>query len=537
MPAENVTVTAEFEKTAVINLPENVLSKITGITKDDESIELSSNIAAESGYYTITSNYPLVFDGADEEESDSSVTSSGNEYNYSFDLDGTQTLNVSLADLPAVTFEQQLVTGNKLTEFKYFGNSVDYNTYNDLLDGDYHMASAVPLEFVKTGENGGNIVLSDHYYAAGLYEYDFTLDYSISPVADFEVREAESSDLSLIPFTVTDYAKEKINAVSMLPDTNIGINVYAPMFDSNPPQYLQAGNYELITKDMLFISGADVVSSKYNASERVWQYEINVPETSANVLFDIKDLTRCEMTFYNADGDELDLDNLTYTGESLQPASVKVVDREYELVEGVDYEIEYDGEWVELSDEDDDIYPIVYITGLGDYGGTAGELSGWINAESFSVTLPENTEITNGVTLTDGKANYGTEIKFKVKDGYAVVGDVKNGETTLQPDTDGVYSITVTDNTEITAVIKKVYADGIGERLAGHLLSLNGNIGVNFYMELDSTVAANPNAYMRFTLPNGTTQDVTVAEAVQKNSIRQNILCIPVRNSCKGNDR
>ena len=61
-----------------------------------------------------------------------------------------------------------------------------------------------------------------------------------------------------------------------------------------------------------------------------------------------------------------------------------------------------------------------------------------------------------------------------------------------------------------------VYPDGIGAHLAGHSLSLTGNIGVNFYMELDDSVAANENAYMHFTLPNGKTQDVKIGQAEPK---------------------
>ena len=46
------------------------------------------------------------------------------------------------------------------------------------------------------------------------------------------------------------------------------------------------------------------------------------------------------------------------------------------------------------------------------------------------------------------------------------------------------------------------YLDGIGAKLAGYSLSLNGNIGVNFYMELSGEIAGNENAFMEFTLPN-----------------------------------
>lgn len=40
------------------------------------------------------------------------------------------------------------------------------------------------------------------------------------------------------------------------------------------------------------------------------------------------------------------------------------------------------------------------------------------------------------------------------------------------------------------------------EKLEGYTLSLNGNIGVNFYMSLPDEMASNENAYMEFTLPN-----------------------------------
>lgn len=53
--------------------------------------------------------------------------------------------------------------------------------------------------------------------------------------------------------------------------------------------------------------------------------------------------------------------------------------------------------------------------------------------------------------------------------------------------------------------------DGIGAKLAGYSLSLTGNIGVNFYMELSDDVVNDASAYMNFTLPNGTTSKVYVS--------------------------
>ena len=55
------------------------------------------------------------------------------------------------------------------------------------------------------------------------------------------------------------------------------------------------------------------------------------------------------------------------------------------------------------------------------------------------------------------------------------------------------------------------YIDGIGAKLAGYSLSLTGNIGVNFYMELSNDIVNDESAYMNFTLPNGTTSKVYVS--------------------------
>ena len=57
------------------------------------------------------------------------------------------------------------------------------------------------------------------------------------------------------------------------------------------------------------------------------------------------------------------------------------------------------------------------------------------------------------------------------------------------------------------------YLDGIGAKLAGHSLTLDGSVGVNFYMELSSEVISDGSAYMEFTLPGGKTSTVKVNEA------------------------
>mgnify|MGYP002623871470 CR=1 FL=1 len=90
---------------------------------------------------------------------------------------------------------------------------------------------------------------------------------------------------------------------------------------------------------------------------------------------------------------------------------------------------------------------IAYVTDDAVYTATYDK-----TVNKYAVTLPDNMEITNGVTLTDGKADYGTEIKFKVKDGYTA-SNVKANGTDLTA-TDGVYTVTVEEDTEITAMVE-----------------------------------------------------------------------------------
>lgn len=64
--------------------------------------------------------------------------------------------------------------------------------------------------------------------------------------------------------------------------------------------------------------------------------------------------------------------------------------------------------------------------------------------------------------------------------------------------------------------------DNIGAKLTGHSISLDGSIGVNFYMQFLNGFAYNvrygnelyQNAYMKFTLPDGSTEQVKVIDAL-----------------------
>ena len=63
------------------------------------------------------------------------------------------------------------------------------------------------------------------------------------------------------------------------------------------------------------------------------------------------------------------------------------------------------------------------------------------------------------------------------------------------------------------------FADGVGTRLVGRSISVEGDVGVNFYMELDPEIAASETAYIQFTIPTGDkteTETIPVSEAERK---------------------
>ena len=80
------------------------------------------------------------------------------------------------------------------------------------------------------------------------------------------------------------------------------------------------------------------------------------------------------------------------------------------------------------------------------------------------------------------------------------------------------YTATVQFGSTVYTDVQTVYTDGVGAELYGYTLSLDGDIGINFYMELSDAVAKSSTAKMHFTIPkNGDpdTKDIKVSEATQ----------------------
>ncbi|MBQ3299559.1 MAG: hypothetical protein IJG99_04635 [Ruminococcus sp.] len=99
----------------------------------------------------------------------------------------------------------------------------------------------------------------------------------------------------------------------------------------------------------------------------------------------------------------------------------------------------------------------------------------------------------------------------------------ENVEATVTSETkDGVITYTATAELdgETYTDIKTAFSDGVGARVIGHTISLDGDIAVNFYMELDPEIAQSKTAYMQFTIPDTSKeyqeQTVKVCEAEKK---------------------
>lgn len=83
---------------------------------------------------------------------------------------------------------------------------------------------------------------------------------------------------------------------------------------------------------------------------------------------------------------------------------------------------------------------------------------------------------------------------------------IKSGEYNVN------FSITLSNDSIVTETVVLTIYEDMGNSLSGYTLSLDGNIGVNFHMELSERVLMDENAYMQFTLGGEELQKVMVAD-------------------------
>jgi len=134
-----------------------------------------------------------------------------------------------------------------------------------------------------------------------------------------------------------------------------------------------------------------------------------------------------------------------------------------------------------------------------------------------------NGTVTDGVWsagATDGTQSWYQTLSGNSADAYPVF-DSEHGTVYKNLACDGTSPVyrNVNENDSRTDGNSDGYCDncgtiinGIGVNLAGHSVSLGGQIGMNFYMDLDASVLADDTAYMLFTLPDNSTQKVNVAD-------------------------
>ena len=136
-------------------------------------------------------------------------------------------------------------------------------------------------------------------------------------------------------------------------------------------------------------------------------------------------------------------------------------------------------------------------------------------ATEYSIRIADG--ISHGSVTADKEKAVPNEIvnlTVTPKDGFVINGVTIN-DTVIKPE-DGVYSFAMPAK-DVTVSAVFGFEDKVGARLAGYTLSLEGDIALNFYMELDDKLV-NSGAYMRFTVPSGSDPfilDVPVSKAVK----------------------
>lgn len=139
---------------------------------------------------------------------------------------------------------------------------------------------------------------------------------------------------------------------------------------------------------------------------------------------------------------------------------------------------------------------------LGDSGNNAEAI------EEYTVTIADPSVVSYSITSKSSSGMFGTFTPLKAGTTKVTFTPVYN------PTAAKTYTLTVKhEMTDGCCIRCGEFEDGVGARLAGYSLSLAGNIGVNFYMALDTDVLTDENAYMQFTLPNGDTQKILVGDA------------------------
>ncbi len=147
-----------------------------------------------------------------------------------------------------------------------------------------------------------------------------------------------------------------------------------------------------------------------------------------------------------------------------------------------------------------------YLTGTYAVTVPAGITISPVNAIIDSVPFCVKGET---ITISPGEGYIIADAFVFIDLGYGII-DIE-----ITDNNDGTYSFTMPES-EVSMEVETAFSDGVGAALAGHSISLEGDIAVNFYMDLDPEIAQSETAYMQFTIPNGSkseTKTVFVKDA------------------------
>ena len=262
-----------------------------------------------------------------------------------------------------------------IISFKYGDTTVSNSSTFNYTAGEYNIISKVPLEVINTTQNVA-VSFDKYYYAADAYYSQFTItDEMISEGSALRIKKADN-DLKLADLTLTDGAKSAMNSLNMIMnETGFGIGM-----SGTYPNKIETGyNYEILSTQKLVFTGAENVSYILRTGG-TYDYTVTVPESTEALIIDAEiSIEDCSIKFYDSDNKRIYLERgyLYYTGSDLTPAKVVITDGDYTLVENTDFTIIYSGDWINISEEneDGDIDPTAGwgISGIGKYSGGTGQ--------------------------------------------------------------------------------------------------------------------------------------------------------------------
>ena len=131
--------------------------------------------------------------------------------------------------------------------------------------------------------------------------------------------------------------------------------------------------------------------------------------------------------------------------------------------------------------------------------------------KAFSTNNPYsiNYELSGGINNENNPTTCGSDV-------ITLVAPTREGCNFEGWYTDTDYKTPITEipaNASQDYTLYAKWSSVTGEAMYGHSLTLDGTTGVNFYMDLPDEVVKNTNAYVEFTLPNGSVTTMKVADA------------------------